>query len=117
MTDRRRRRWSKRTLRGVAWLAGGAAFAAPFASLTVSPKPAAADARRDPGRVVVVRKIVRRVIVQPAPSSPDVRYVYVDGGGSSSSNGTTGGGTTGSSTTGGSTAAAATAPATTTGGS
>jgi hypothetical protein len=98
----RRRRLSRGALRAIAWLAGGAAFAAPFASLTLSPKPATAQAEGQPRRVIIIKKITRRVVVQAAPQAPQVRYVYVGGGSS-------GGGS--------SAPAAAPPPATTTGGS
>lgn len=82
----RRRRLSRGALRALAWIAGGAAFAAPFVSLTVSPKPAtAAGSDEAQGRrVIVIRKITRRVIVRQAPD-PTVQYVYVGGGSSSGS--------------------------------
>ncbi len=90
MTDvaKRRRRLSKGALRAFAWIAGGAAFAAPFASLTLSPKPATAtSAAPSPGRrVIIVKKITRRVVVHPAPTAPSVQYVST-GSGSSGSNG------------------------------
>lgn len=104
----RRRRLSRGALRAIAWLAGGAAFAAPFASLTLSPKPATARVEGQSRRVIVVKKITRRVIVRAAPEAPQVRYVYV-GGGSSGSSTSSGGGA--------SARAAAPPLATTTGGS
>ena len=88
---KRRRRLSKGALRALAWIAGGAAFAAPFASLTVSPRPATA-ASADTGsgrRVIIVKKITRRVVVHPAPDTPAVQYVYVGNGSSSSSTAST----------------------------
>ncbi len=88
---RRRRRLSRGALRAIAWVAGGAAFAAPFASLTVSPKPATAEVSASRRPVVIVKRITRRVIVRTAPEAPQVRYVYV-GGGSSSGGGSSGGG-------------------------
>ena len=101
-----RRRWSRRTLRALAWVSGGLAFLSPFAGLTISPKPATAeptsgDAERP---VIVVRRITKRVIVRPAPQQQPVQYVYVGGG---SPGGSPGGGS----------AVAAPAPATSTGGS
>lgn len=104
----RRSRLSRGALRAIAWLAGGAAFAAPFASLTLSPKSATAQAESWRRRVIVVKKITRRVIVRAAPESPQVRYVYV-GGASSGPSASPGGGA--------SAPAAAPPPATTTGGS
>lgn len=103
-TGGRRRRLSRGALRAIAWVAGGAAFAAPFASLTLAPRPATAQAEGD-RRVIVVKKITRRVVVQAAPDAPQIRYVYVGGGSSGSSGG------------GSSAPAAAPPPATTTGGS
>jgi hypothetical protein len=102
----RRCRLSRGALRAIAWVAGGAAFAVPFAGLTLSPKPATAQAGGEGRRLIIIERITRRVIVQTAPQAPQVRYVYVDGGSSGSSGG------------GGSSApAAAPPPATTTGGS
>lgn len=118
---KRRRRLSKGALRAIAWIAGGAAFAAPFASLTVSPKPASAQAAgaAKGRRVIVVREITRRVVVHPAPDTPAVQYVYVGSGpssSSSSSNASTSPANNGSSNT--STAAAPPPPpASSTGGS
>ncbi len=107
----RRRRLSRRALRALAWAAGGLAFASPFAALTISPRPAAAEVTERPRRVIVVRKITRRVIVHAAPETPAVRYVYVDGGSSGST-----GSSTGPSASGGTAVAAPSAP-TSTGGS
>jgi hypothetical protein len=89
----KRRRLSRGALRALAWIAGGATFASSFASLTVSPKPAAADAAQGPRRVIIVKKITRRVIVREAPDTSP-RYVYVGGGSSGgSSSGSSGGST------------------------
>ncbi len=104
-----RRRLSRGALRAIAWVVGGAAFAAPFASLSVSPKPAVAQAEGQGRRVIIVKKITRRVIVRAAPETPQVRYVYVGGGSSSSASSGGSGGP--------SAPAAAPPPATTTGGS
>jgi hypothetical protein len=74
---RERRRASKRQLRGVAWVAGGLAFAAPFGALAASPKPATPQtrARGDRAPVTVVRRITKRIVItHPAASAP-VRYV------------------------------------------
>jgi len=113
MTDvaKRRRRLSKGALRAFAWIAGGAAFAAPFASLTLSPRPATASsaAPTDPGRrVIVVKKITRRVVIHPAPDTPSVQYVYVGNGSSGSS------GSSSSSSSSSSSVAAAAPPSSTT---
>lgn len=88
MTDTRapRRRLSRRALRALAWVAGGVAFASPFAALTASPRPAVAADSGDARRVIIVRKITRRIVVHPTPEPLPVRYVYVGGGSSSSSN-------------------------------
>ena len=113
----RRRRLSRGALRAIAWVAGGAAFAAPFAALTVSPKPATADpgSGRDARRVIVVRKITRRVVVQQPAEPAGVRYVYVGGGSPSSSSSSS---SSNSSSSSGGTAVAAPPPASTsTGGS
>ena len=85
MTERSRKaRASKRQLRATAWMAGGLAFAAPFAALAASPKPdtgegeAAAVARRP---VRVVRHVTRRiVIVHAAAPEPAVTFVPAAGG-------------------------------------
>lgn len=83
----RRPRRSKRTLRAWAWAAGALAFLAPWAAFGVSPKPATASAEgaAEPRRVIVVRKITRRVVVQDQPVDQPVQYVYIGGGSSSSS--------------------------------
>jgi hypothetical protein len=74
MAEGTRRVASKRALRVTAWASAAAAFAAAWGALGVLPKPipplAAAPA---PQEVIVVRKILRRVIVQPAaPATPPV---------------------------------------------
>ena len=67
MAEGRRRVWSARALRSLAWVSAAGAFVASWGVLGALPKPTApvlgAQAPRD---VVVVRKILRRVIVQPA---------------------------------------------------
>ena len=72
MAEGRRRMWSARALRSLAWISAAGAFVASWGVLGAMPKPTApvlgAQAPRD---VVVVRKILRRVIVQPeAPPAP-----------------------------------------------
>ena len=72
MAEGRRRMWSARALRSLAWISATGAFVASWGVLGALPKPTApvlgAQAPRD---VVVVRKILRRVIVQPAaPTAP-----------------------------------------------
>jgi hypothetical protein len=86
MTDRAgRRRASKRELRLWAWVAGGLAFAAPWAALASAPKPAAAAVPAGERRpAVVVRTITRRVIVTHPRSDAPVRYVAAPPDGSSS---------------------------------
>ncbi len=80
------RRLSKRVLRTWAWVAGAAAFFSPWTVLGLSPKPAANAAEGKPRRpVVIVRKITRRVIIQAAPKTQPVRYVYAPSSGGSSS--------------------------------
>ncbi|MGZ8600659.1 MAG: hypothetical protein ACXWXQ_02740 [Actinomycetota bacterium] len=78
MTDRApRRRASRRTLRGWAWLAGGLAFFAPLAALGASPTPATDTAQGERERpVLVIRTITRRVIVREQPAQAPVQYVY-----------------------------------------
>jgi|tagenome__1003787_1003787.scaffolds.fasta_scaffold18913138_2 hypothetical protein len=77
MTDRpRKARASKRQLRVTAWMAGGLAFAAPFAAIAVSPKPdtgAGEAATRRPVRVVHVTR--RVVIVHPRVAQPAATFV------------------------------------------
>lgn len=78
----RRRRWSKRALRIVAWIAGGASFAAPWGALALAPKPVAA-LQTNPPRQVIIRRIIRHVYVQgPVQKAPKIRFVYVSGGSS-----------------------------------
>ncbi len=103
--DAKRRRLSRGALRALAWIAGGAAFAAPLAALTVSPKPATADpgSATEGRRVIVVRKITRRVVVQQPSQPSGVRYVYVGSG--SSGSGSSGSGSSGSGSSGATAAA------------
>lgn len=87
MTDVRSkpRRLSKRLLRAWAWIAGALAFFTPWAVLGMSPKPAAdAAAPAAGGRVIVIRRITRRVIIQDAPKAQPIRYVYASGSSGSS---------------------------------
>jgi hypothetical protein len=82
MTDARPkpRRLSKRLLRAWAWIAGALAFFTPWAVLGMSPKPAAGAAAPAAGRrVILIRRITRRVIIQDAPKSQPIRYVYSGG--------------------------------------
>jgi hypothetical protein len=73
MAEGRRRVWSARALRSLAWISATGAFVASWGVLGALPKPTApvlgAQAPRD---VVIVRKILRRVIVQPdaPPTAP-----------------------------------------------
>lgn len=79
-----RRVASRRTLRLTAWAAAGLALAGSWGVLGWLPKPAPALAL-DPSRprkVVVIKRIVRRVIVEeqvatPVTSAPAVTYVQV----------------------------------------
>jgi hypothetical protein len=83
----RRRRWSKKALRLMAWVAGGASFAAPWGALALAPKPVAASQAPLP-RQVIIRRIIRHVYIQaPAQKAPKVRYVFVGGGSSGSGGG------------------------------
>jgi hypothetical protein len=71
----RRKRLSKGALRALAWVAGGAAFAAPWGALAVQPKPAVASAQ--PAQQVIIHRIIRHVYRQaPVKAQPKVRYVY-----------------------------------------
>jgi hypothetical protein len=93
MTDAapKRPRLSKRVLRAWAWIAGGIAFFSPWAVLGLSPKPATgAEVAKPPRQMVIVRKITRRVIIQDAPKSQPVRYVYAGGSSGSSVSGSSG---------------------------
>jgi hypothetical protein len=91
MTERLpRRRASKRELRAWAWIAGGLAFAVPWAALGAAPKPpsvqaSAADSQRP---VVIVRKITRRVIVSHPSVPAPVRYVTAPSSSNGSGSGT-----------------------------
>jgi hypothetical protein len=88
MTDAssKARRLPKRLLRVWAWIAGALAFFTPWAVLGVSPKPPAGTAAPAAGRpVILIRKITRRVIIQAAPKSQPIRYVYASGSSGSSS--------------------------------
>jgi len=117
-TPARRRRLSRRALRALAWVAGGLAFASPFAALTAAPRPATAGDGASPRRVIIVRKITRRIVVHPAPEPLPVRYVYVGGGSSSApSSPSTSSSSSSSSSSTGSSAVAAAPASTSTGGS
>jgi hypothetical protein len=74
MADGSRRVTSKRALRVTAWASAAAAFAASWGILGILPKPTAPLAAEAPTReVIIVRKILRRVIVQrAAPATPPV---------------------------------------------
>lgn len=66
---------SKRALRVTAWLTGGAAFAAPWGALALSPKPL--EAAPQPVQQVIIRRIIRHVYTQaPVSGQPKVKYVY-----------------------------------------
>jgi hypothetical protein len=69
------RRMSKRVLRALAWLTGGAAFAAPWGALALSPKPMVAAPQ--PVQQVIIHRIIRHVYTQaPVKGQPKVKYVY-----------------------------------------
>jgi len=79
------RRISKRTLRSMAWVGGGAAFLAAWTVIDVVPKPAqseAAPARATPRRLVVIHHVIRKVIIQAqAPSVGGLTTTSGSGGG------------------------------------
>ena len=76
----RRPRLSKRMLRAWAWIAGGTALFAPLGALSAQPKVATTSAA-SPGRSVIVKKTIRRVIlVSPRTAAIPQRVVYVGGG-------------------------------------
>lgn len=76
-----KRRASKRQLRAVAWVAGGAAFAAPFGALAAAPEPADRASSGDESRpVTVVRRITKRIVItHPSAQQPPVQYVTSPG--------------------------------------
>lgn len=79
--DARRPRRARGVVRAWASLAGVAAFLAPAAALARSPEP---PIPAEAGRVQVIRRIVRRiVVVHERPEAAPVRYVAVGGGSSS----------------------------------
>jgi hypothetical protein len=64
---------SKRALRVTAWASAAAAFAASWGVLGILPKPTPPLAATPARQQVIVRKILRRVIVQPAaPTTPPI---------------------------------------------
>jgi hypothetical protein len=76
----RRPRLSKRMLRAWAWIAGGTALFVPLGALSAQPKVATTSAA-SPGRSVIVKKTIRRVIlVSPRTAAIPQRVVYVGGG-------------------------------------
>jgi hypothetical protein len=80
----RRSRLSKRALRFWAWIAGGVAFLTPWVALGASPEPAVQPGTAPNARkVVIVRKITRRVIVQPGATPAPIRQVTSSSGGGS----------------------------------
>jgi hypothetical protein len=78
MAEGKRRVWSARALRSIAWASAGAAFVASWGVLGVLPKPTApVTGAPAPQEVIVVRKVLRRVIVHqeaPPPSPPAVTW-------------------------------------------
>jgi hypothetical protein len=90
-----RRVWSAPALRSFAWVSAAAAFVASWGVLGALPPPSApVPGAAPPRKVVVLRKILRRVIVQeveapvappnvtwtPAPSAPSSGPVTSTGG-------------------------------------
>ena len=71
-----KKRLSRRTLRVIAWVTGGVAFATPWGVLAAHPKPAVAQPQAV--QRIIIRRIIRHVYTQaPAKkSAPKVRYVY-----------------------------------------
>jgi hypothetical protein len=64
----------------MAWIAGGASFAAPWGALALAPRPSVAAVAAQPPQVII-RRIIRHVYLQgPVQRTPRVRYVYVSGG-------------------------------------
>jgi len=80
MRDGRRRLASKGALRLTAWSSAAAAFLASWAVLGTLPKPttSVASPRVEAPKVVVIRRVLRRVIVQaevPTPAPPAVTFI------------------------------------------
>jgi hypothetical protein len=72
-----KKRLSRRAVRTIAWVAGGAAFAAPWGVLALQPKPVSAAPQPEPTRQVIIHRIVRHVYTKaPVSKAPKVRYVY-----------------------------------------
>ena len=80
----KKRRWSKRTVRAMAWAAGAGAFISGLGAFGATPAPIASEqpatADRSSQRTIIERRIVRRiVIVDPASPAP-VRVTPLGGG-------------------------------------
>jgi hypothetical protein len=87
MTGSSRRVASKAALRLVAWSWAAAALLASWGVFGALPKPVAATTVPEirPQRVVIVKKILRRVIVQEAtPAAPPTTVTYSPGSSGSS---------------------------------
>lgn len=84
ISSARSRRLSKRALRSIAWVGGGAAFLAAWAVIDVVPTPASSQAspvQTTPRRLVVIHHVVRKVIIQDrAPSGGGVTTSSGSGG-------------------------------------
>jgi hypothetical protein len=70
MTEgRRRRRWTKRAVRVLAWGVAGSAFLTGLGAIGAAPRPPSAAALGPVKQKVIVRRIVKRiVIVDPVPA-------------------------------------------------
>jgi hypothetical protein len=86
----RRGRLPKPVVRALAYLGGAMSFAVPSAILGHAPWPATpAGSQASQRPVIELHKVIRRIVIDPpsAPavtSAPQVRYVYVGGGGGGS---------------------------------
>ena len=78
------RRVSKRALRSMAWVGGGAAFLAAWTVIDVVPKPAQSQAspvHATPRRLVVIHHVIRKVIIQDqTPTGGSVTTTSGSGG-------------------------------------
>jgi hypothetical protein len=78
MTTGPRRVASKRSLRIAAWGSAFAAFASAWGVIGSLPKPEPAVAleRAQPRKLVVIKQVTRRIVVQdPVPAPPTVTFV------------------------------------------
>ncbi|HEU4839903.1 MAG TPA: hypothetical protein VFT09_00625 [Ilumatobacteraceae bacterium] len=86
----RRTRWSKRSIRILAWLTGGATFVMSGAVLATAPKPAPRASTRGPAAPKRVVTIERRIVIVPADGSTadgDGPTVVTGSGGGAASDG------------------------------